>query len=476
MTLRARLVLSITGLMVVMVLALGAVAVRSAERVLLAEIDAGLVEVADRGRLGGPLGDLLGGRSPLRQTYALVAVGPTGRTLAEIPSGFEGDPDPLPDVTDLSTTDRNRLVTLPATEGDLEYRALVAAGPRGSTIVLAEPLRLVTAATTRLLRLTVAGGLVVLGLGATATWWTVRRETRTIDGMVAAARDVAAGDLSRRVTEEPSAAELTELRNALNEMFRRNEQAFATERATKDRLRRFVADASHELRTPITAISGYAQLHRMGGLEDPGDRAAAMTRIETETARMEGLIDDLMLLARLDREPELLHERVVLAPVLEATVADHRAISSDHPADLEVDPGLAVSANPGAITQVVANLLTNVRAHTPAGTAVRVSAHRVGDDVVIAVSDDGPGVDDEHLPRLFDRFYQAEDPMRRSGPGSGLGLAIVAGLVESMGGSVAAATPPAGGLAVSVRLRSADNGEHTPSPDDTAAFDTPATS
>ncbi len=470
MTLRARLVLSITALMVVMVLVLGAVAVRSAERVLVAEVDAGLVEVANRFRLGGAIGDILGGRSALRQTYALVAIGPNGRTLAEVPSGFEGDPDPLPDVTALTAADGRRLVTLPATEGDLEYRALVAAGPRGSTIVLAEPLRVVATATTRLLRLTVAGGLVVLGLGATATWWTVRRETRAIDGMVAAARGVAAGDLSRRVTDEPSAEELAELRDALNDMFERNEQAFATERATRDRLRRFVADASHELRTPITAISGYAQLHRMGGLTDPDDRAAAMARIETETARMEGLIDDLMLLARLDREPERSHERVVLAPVLAAVVADHRAISSDHPVDLEVDPGLAVSGNAGAITQVVGNLLANVRAHTPPGTSVQVTAHRAGDDVGITVSDDGPGVDDEHLPRLFDRFYRAEDPLRRSGPGSGLGLAIVAGLVESMAGSVAAATPPGGGLAVSVRLRSADNGGNTSHPDD----DTPA--
>jgi two-component system OmpR family sensor kinase len=327
----------------------------------------------------------------------------------------------------------------------------------------------VTAATTRLLRLTLLGGIVILGLGATATWWTVRRETRAIDAMVEAAQDVAAGDLSRRITDDPAAEELHELRDALNDMFRRNEQAFATERATRDRLRRFVADASHELRTPITAISGYAQLHRMGGLADPDDQATAMARIETETARMGGLIDDLMLLARLDREPERSHERVELDPVLEAAVADHRAITADHPVDLAVEPGLAVAGDAGAVTQVVGNLLGNVRAHTPPGTSTRVTAHRDGVDVVLVVSDDGPGVGDEYLPHLFDRFYRAENPMRRSGPGSGLGLAIVAGLVESMGGSVAAASPPTGGLVISVRLRAAKNGGHTRRHDDAPA-------
>lgn len=471
MTLRARLVLSITGLMVVMVLALGAVAVRSAERVLVAQIDEGLVEIAGRARLGGAIGDLVGGRSPLRQAYALVVVGRDGTVAVAVPSGFEGDPDPLPATDDLPAVPggERRLVTLPAVEGPLEYRSLVAPGPRGTTVVLAEPLRGVEAATQRLLRLTIAGGAVVLVLGGAATWWTVRRETRAIDGMVAAAHDVAAGDLSRRITDDPAAEELHELRNALNAMFERNEQAFATERATQDRLRRFVADASHELRTPITAISGYAQLHRMGALEDPADRAAAMARIEQETGRMDGLIDDLMLLARLDREPERSHERVTLGPTLEAVVADHRAISGDHPVDLRMDPDLAVTGNAGAITQVVGNLLANVRSHTPPGTTVVIAARRVGDEIEIAVSDDGPGVDDEHLPHLFDRFYRAEDPMRRSGPGYGLGLAIVAGLVDSMGGSVAATAPPPGGLAISVRLQPAENGGSTRHPDDTAA-------
>lgn len=459
MTLRARLVLSITLLLALMILALGAVAVRSAQRVLVAQIDEDLREIAARNPFAGGLPDPGSGRFPLRQAYALVVVGPQGGIALSLPSGFEGDPDPLPDVTGVDRPDSRRgvLATLPAVQGDVGYRALVLAGPRDATVVVGHYLNDVAAATRRLLRAIVVGGVVVLTAGGVATWLTVRRETRSIDEMVDATADVAAGHLDRRITDEPSAEELGRLRDALNDMFERNEQAFERERSTQARLRQFVADASHELRTPITTISGYAQLARKGGLEDPGARTAAMERIETESDRMRRLVDDLGVLARLDEARPVVTNAVALAPIVEAVVADHRAVASDHPVSVDV-ADLAVEADADALTQVLGNLLANVRAHTPPGTATTVSARRDGATVTLAVTDDGPGIDPTHLGHVFDRFYQARDPRRRSGPGSGLGLAIVAGLVERMGGTVSADPAEPSGLRLSVRLPAADNG------------------
>lgn len=458
MTLRTRLTLGLTVLLTVMILSLGAVAVRSAERVLVGQIDTNLVEIANR-FAPASIGDIVGGRGPFRQTYAVVVLDADGDVVASAPSGFEGEPDPLPDTTDLQApVDRRAtLATLGAVSGDGRYRALVANGPRATTVVVAEPLRDVEAATRRLLRATVLGGIVVLGIGAGVTWWTVRRETAAIDDMVDAAGGVASGQLGRRVSAVPAATELATLKDALNDMFRRNERAFETERATQERLRRFVADASHELRTPITAISGYAQLHRMGGLEDAEARNAAMTRIEAETERMERLVADLMLLARLDEHRAPDRRAVALGDVVHDAVADHSTVDGDRPVEVG-DIDATVWADPDALTQVLANLLANVRAHTPPGTTVRIDVEPEGSTVLLHVTDDGPGVDGEHLPHLFDRFYRAQDPRRRSGSGSGLGLAIAAGLVEAMGGTIEAVEAPFGGLRVTVRLERVDNG------------------
>lgn len=459
MTLRSRLTIAITGLLFVMVLALGFVAVRSAERVLVGQVDAGLVEVVDRFRFSGGVPDFGEGRIPLRQTYAVVVLDGDGDVIGSVPAGFEGEPEPLPDVSGIERPDdrRGTLATVPSVEGDPPYRAIAVAGPRGTTVVVAQPLDGVLFTVSRLRMATLLGGVVILGVGAAVTWWTVRRETRAVDGMVEAAKDVADGDLGRRIAEEPAAAELVTLRAALNDMFDRNESAFATERDTRDRLRQFVSDASHELRTPLTAISGYAQLHRMGGLEDATALNAAMARIEAETERMERLVADLLSLAKSDESRALELYPVALAGVIRDGVTDHEAAGGSHPVSVDVGD-TTVLAEADALTQVVANLLANVRAHTPEGTTTRIEAARDGDRVTVSFADDGPGVDPTHLPHLFDRFYRAQDARLRSGPGSGLGLAIVAGLVEGMGGSVGAGRSPSGGLTVEVRLRAAENG------------------
>lgn len=452
MTLKARLVLTFTALSAVMVLLLGLVALGSTQRFLINEIDDELREIAGRVSQGN-----LPGRSPLLNEYALVLLDRNGNQVGSLAPGFEGEEEPLPDTDGLTRPDSPYIVTLPAEDGPHAFRALVAPAPNRGTVVLARSLESVETVMSRLLSVLVLGGGAVLLVGGSATWVLVRREVRTVDEMVHAANDVADGDLSRRIDTRPSAEELAALTAALNDMFERNEQAFETERETKDRLRQFVADASHELRTPLTAISGYSQLHRMGGLEAAEDRDTAMARIETETGRMNRLVDDLMLLARLDRAPERDAEPVAVDEVVRAVVIDHHAVDEHHPVDV-TDGGLTVKGDRDALTQIVANLLANVRSHTPDGTRTRIDTRRVADNVVITVADDGPGVPADHLPHVFDRFYRAEDSRHRSGGGSGLGLAIVAGLAEGMGGSAEAAASPSGGLAISVQLPATDNG------------------
>lgn len=452
MTLKARLVLTFTALSAVMILLLGLVALGSTQRFLINEIDDELREIAGRVSQGN-----LPGRSPLLNEYAIVLLDRNGNQIGSLAPGFEGEEEPLPDTDGLSRPDSAYIVTLPAEDGPHAFRALVAPAPSRGTVVLARSLESVETVMSRLISVLVLGGGAVLLIGGSATWVLVRREVRTIDEMVHAANDVADGDLSRRVDTQPSAEELAALAEALNDMFERNEQAFETERETKDRLRQFVADASHELRTPLTAISGYSQLHRMGGLAEPDALDTAMERIETETGRMNRLVDDLMLLAKLDRAPGRDAEPVLVDEVVRAVVIDHDAVDEHHPVDL-VDGGLTILGDRDALTQIVANLLANVRSHTPEGTRTRIETRREADDVVLTVSDDGPGVPADHLPHVFDRFYRAQDPRHRSGKGSGLGLAIVAGLAEGMGGSSRAAASASGGLAVSVHLPSAENG------------------
>ncbi len=452
MTLKLRLVITFTALSAVMVLLLGLVALGSTQRFLVNEIDDELREIA--GRLGQ---GNLPGRSPLLNEYAVVLLDRNGDVVGALAPGFEGEEEPLPDTAGLERPSSAYLATLPPTEGGGSYRAIVAPGPGRGTAVLARSLDSVETVMGRLLTVIVLGGGAVLLIGGSATWILVRREVRSVDEMVEAANDVADGDLSRRVESEPTAEELGALADALNDMFERNEQAFETERETKERLRQFVADASHELRTPLTAISGYSQLHRMGGLEDPESLQSAMQRIETESGRMNRLIDDLMLLAKLDREPERIIQPVAVDEVVHAVVVDHDAVDGHHPVDV-TDAGLTVLGDRDALTQIVANLLSNVRSHTPDGTRTSISSHGGGGGVVLTVADDGPGVPDDHLGHVFDRFYRAQDPRHRSGKGSGLGLAIVAGLAEGMGGSAEAAASPSGGLAVSVHLPSAENG------------------
>jgi two-component system OmpR family sensor kinase len=273
---------------------------------------------------------------------------------------------------------------------------------------------------------------------------------RPLDEMTATAGAIAGGELGRRIRTTDVRSEVGRLGHALNGMLTQIEAAFAQQRRSEGRLRRFVADASHELRTPLTSVRGYAELLRKGALSDDAARRQAAARIEAEAARMGVLVDDLLLLARLDQGRPLERVPVDLASVVGDAVADATVSRRDHPVQHESGGPVLVLGDAVRLRQVVDNLLTNALEHTPAGTPVEVTLEERGPWAVLTVADRGPGLDGTQAAQVFEPFYRAATA--RTGGGAGLGLAIVAGLVEAHGGRAVVHTSPGQGCRFEVTL------------------------
>jgi two-component system OmpR family sensor kinase len=221
-------------------------------------------------------------------------------------------------------------------------------------------------------------------------------------------------------------------------MLSRIEQSFDARTESESKLRRFVADASHELRTPLTAIRGFSELYRQGAVSGEEPTRELIGRIEGESKRMGSLVEDLLLLARLDQAREMNMKPVNLETVVESAVASARAAGPNHSVLFtEKDEELFALGDEARIHQVVANLLANARAHTPAGTQITVDIERDVDGIRIAVSDNGPGLLADDQKKIFERFYRADTSrVRVDGEGSGLGLSIVDAVMKAHGGSV----------------------------------------
>jgi two-component system OmpR family sensor kinase len=288
-------------------------------------------------------------------------------------------------------------------------------------------------------RLLAIEALVTIGVALTAGalgLWLVKVGLRPLETMGATAGAIAAGDLSRRVEPSDNATEIGKLGTSLNAMLAQIEAAFDERRASEERLRRFVGDASHELRTPITSIRGYAELFRRGASSRPDDLERSMSRIEAEAERMGVLVDDLLLLARLDQGRPLEHEPVDLVSVVTDAVDAARAIDRDRVLDADLDGPVTVIGDAGRLREVVDNLLENARVHTPPGTPTLVTLRPDGGGALLTVADEGPGMDPDVSSKAFERFYRGDPARARSTGGAGLGLSIVAAIVESHGGSV----------------------------------------
>ncbi len=333
----------------------------------------------------------------------------------------------------------------------LSYRVVAMANASGGTTIVAVPLSDVTATLHRLLLVELLVAAAVLLALVALAWVVIGVGLRPLDRMGRVAEEIAGGDLSRRVSPATPRTEVGRLGVALNEMLVTIEQAFADRRASEDRLRRFLSDASHELRTPLASIRGYAELFRLGATSEPADLAKAMERIEAEAARMGVLVEELLMLARLDELPETRTERVQLAELAERAVADARATDPGRLIEVhgEAPP---VAGDPDQLHQVLANLLRNAIAHTPAGTPIEVGLASEGRRAVLTVRDHGPGLPDGVDDRIFERFWRSDPGRSRGRGGAGLGLAIVQGIVRAHDGEVHAANAPDGGAVFTVLL------------------------
>jgi two-component system OmpR family sensor kinase len=295
----------------------------------------------------------------------------------------------------------------------------------------------------------VGGVLLAIGL---LSWWLVRLGLRPLDRMAETAGAIAGGDLSKRVEPADDRTEVGQLGTALNTMLGRIETSFEEQRASEARLRRFVADASHELRTPLTSIRGYAELFRRGAADRPEDLERAMRRIEDEGARMGLIVDDLLLLARLDQGRPLERRPVDLTALAGDAADDLRAADPDREVTLDAQRDVAVEGDEPRLRQVVANLLDNARTHTPAGTPVTIRLAVEGQDAVLDVADRGPGMSDDEAARVFERFYRGDPSRSRESGGTGLGLSIAAAIVRAHGGTIGVSAAPGEGTTFRIRL------------------------
>jgi two-component system OmpR family sensor kinase len=417
----------------------------------------------------------------LNQAAGQIGPGPGGQDRdAQLPPGTFGEVrdvsgdvvvkttitygEPAPDQPNLPATlpDFGGSNPTPFTVGAIgtsseKYRVLtgtVSIGPNRETgtLIVAIPLSEVARTTGRLLLVEgIVTLAVVFGLGF-LSWWLVRRGLRPLDEIGATAGAIAAGDLSQRVPNEDPRTEIGRLSIALNAMLAQIEEAFAERKASEDRMRRFLADASHELRTPLTSIRGYAELFRRGADRNERDLAKSMRRIEDESARMGVMVEDLLLLARLDQDRPLEREEVDLSAVAADSVQDARAAAPDREIGLDTPEVVMVVGDEARLRQVAANLLGNAVVHTPPGTPVAVRAWRNGENAVLEVADRGQGLTPEEAQQAFEPFYRSDPSRDRTTGGAGLGLAIVAAIAKAHGGSVEVGETPGGGATFRVLL------------------------
>lgn len=345
-----------------------------------------------------------------------------------------------------------RTVTL---DGLGRYRVIGLHDRRGGTqtIVTGLPTAVVDDTLLWVLGMFCVVALLALIAAAFAGIAIVRRQLAPLSRVASAAREVADLELDRGevnlptpiVAVDPAAAhtEVGRLGSALNRMLDRIAGALSARHASETRIRQFVADASHELRTPLAAIRGYTELAQRRHAELPDDVAHAMNRVESETERMTRLVEDMLLLARLDAGRPLEREPVDLTRLVVDAVSDAHVAGPDHVWELDLpDEPVAVPGDEARLHQVLANLLANARIHTPPGTTVTASLASAGDDVVLTVLDDGPGVPAALQPEVFERFARGDSSRSRRGGSTGLGLAIVAAVVRAHDGTIAVRSVP----------------------------------
>jgi two-component system OmpR family sensor kinase len=291
----------------------------------------------------------------------------------------------------------------------------------------------------------IIGGVVLLFI-AFASRQVIRLSMKPLEKMQVTAGKIAAGDLSARLENFEPDTEVGRLSTSLNQMLSRIEESFAARTESENKLRRFVADASHELRTPLTSIRGFAELHRQGAVPEGEKTKELIARIEKESMRMGYLVEDLLMLARMDQSRELVIVDVDLSSLVKEAVSSAQAAGAAHPITVDFADNVHTQGDADKIYQVVTNLLANARAHTPAGTQIHVATFSNDNGSFITVADNGPGLTAENQKHIFERFYRVDTSRQRSSSdGSGLGLSIVDEVMKAHGGSVSVSSEPGKG-------------------------------
>jgi two-component system OmpR family sensor kinase len=376
-----------------------------------------------------------------------------------------------PEVIDL----RRQQQTVMASDGEgMRLRVDPISG--GRTVVVGDSLHELNETRGRLLAVLALSSGLAIGLVVFAAWWLVGaglKPLRSVEASAAAITDDDLGD--QRVPGADEHTEVGSLARALNAMLdrldtAREEREHTLEElvASESRMRQFVADASHELRTPIAATAAYAELFEAGARERPADLDRAMSGIRTETARMGELVDDLLLLARLDEHRPLAMESVDLTELVLAAVDAARVLEPEREFKVAIDGVIRVNGDPARLRQVVDNLLANVRSHTTTSAQCAVSLSAQPTEAVLTISDTGPGVDPDQLDRLRDRFFRVDSARTRSTGGSGLGLAIAGAIVEAHGGNLTPSLNQPRGLMVTVRIPTTQDSQRSPEVADVA--------
>ena len=299
----------------------------------------------------------------------------------------------------------------------------------------------------------IIGGIVLLFI-AFASRQVIKLSMKPLKKIEETAEQIAAGDLSARLENFEPDTEVGRLSTSLNQMLSRIEESFAARAQSEDKLRRFVADASHELRTPLTSIRGFAELHRQGAVPEGEKTKELISRIEKESMRMGYLVEDLLLLARMDQSRELVLVDLDLSSLVTEAVTSAQAAGPDHPITSEIAHNVHTQGDADKVYQVVTNLLANARAHTPAGTAIHVSTYATKDSSYVSVADNGPGLSTEDQLHVFERFYRVDSSRQRSSDdGSGLGLSIVDEVMKAHGGAVSVASEPGKGATFTLHFK-----------------------
>ena len=503
-TLRRRLVVVVVALVAVVAVGMGAVSALALRSSLMDQVDSRLVAANERaataparfnpdfaGDGSGQTGDGSGSGSgqddeqggdwrpspgnsqPGQSTGTVNVYAPDGAT--DVRADYIDDSGTLRELSDAQVSALLAVPTdghpHPVDLGSLgAYRAIASTTTTGATAVTALPTSSITETVTRFVVVEVVIGVLAVLATVVVGLLLVRRELRPLDRVAATATRVSRLPLDRgevvlaeRVPErdtDPS-TEVGQVGAALNELLGHVQEALTARHESESQVRHFVADASHELRTPLASIRGYAELVRRSPEVLPDGAVTALSRIESEASRMTALVEDMLLLARLDAGRPLESEPVDLAVLAIDAVGDAHVAGADHTWRLDLpeldedDEGPVVVGDEHRLRQVFANLLANARVHTPPGTTVTVGVRSVGENVQVSVTDDGPGIPDDLRDRLFQRFTRGDSSRTRGTGSTGLGLAIVAAVVGAHRGTITAGSGPAGGTVFTLTLPAA---------------------